>query len=340
MSRIGILVSEYSTTYGVKVIVEHLRQVMQDLHVVHNINETDKYDIVIPYGIIQAKAIVKYGRKEKTCALMVDALSLGMISDFRRMSLYVFIPFKFKIKLLARYFAYLYREYVCLKNYEHVMLVSAYDKSYFARHPLFKRYADKIVVIPNGIDINDIMPSKRLTPSDGVVRIGCLSAWNDSAFYTLRIFLEDIWSKAQKKDDNMRLVVAGTKLTPQKEAILKQYDNVEVMGFVESLDDFFDNIDISLITFLKKCGILNKVLDSFAYEVPVLGRPQNFGAFENIPDCYYTYNDKDSFFSAIKQITSNPTEVQTKVKMAKDYIRENHSWEKNYKTLGRVINKL
>lgn len=339
MSRIGILVSEYSTTYGVKVIVEHLRQVMQDLHVVHNINETDKYDIVIPYGIIQAKSIVKHGRKEKTCALMVDALSLGMISDFRRMFPYGFIPFKFKIKLLARYFAYLYREYVCLKNYEHVMLVSAFDKIYFARHPLFKRYADKIVVIPNGIDINGMMPSKRLTSSDGVVRIGCLSAWNDSAFYTLRIFLEDIWSKVNK-EYNMRLIVAGTKLTPQKEAILKQYDNVDVMGFVESLDEFFDNIDISLITFLKKCGILNKVLDSFAYEVPVLGRPQNFGAFENIPDCYYTFKDKDSFLTAIYQIVNKPTEVQTKVKMAKDYIRENHDWEKNYKILGRVIDQL
>lgn len=339
MSRIGILVSEYATTYGVKVIVEHLRQVMPELHVVQNIGETDKYDIVIPYGIIQINAVVRHSRKEKTCALMVDALSLGMISDFRRMFPYGFIPFKFKMRLLARYFVYLYREYVCLKNYEHVMLVSAYDKSYFVKHPLFRRYSDKIVVIPNGIDINDITSSKRQTPNDDVIRIGCLSAWNDSAFYTLRIFLEDIWSKANK-EYNMRLVVAGTKLTPQKEAILKQYDNVEVMGFVESLDDFFDNIDISLITFLKKCGILNKVLDSFAYEVPVLGRPQNFGAFENIPDCYYTYNDNDSFMSAIQQIANKPSEVQTKVKMAKEYLREKHDWEKNYKILGRIINQL
>lgn len=338
MKKIGIFVGDYSTSYGVKVIVEHAKHVLTNLEVIQNVNDVDKFDMVIPYGIIQVSTLVKYGRDEKMCAFMVDALSLGMISDFARMLPYRFIPLKFKLKLLGRYFIYLYREYVCLKNYDNIMLVSAYDKKYFVKHPIFRKFAKKIIIIPNGIDLKEINIKERLVNNRSEIRIGCLSAWNDSAFYTLRIFLDEIWSKINS-EGSMRLIIAGSKITPDKEAILKQYDNVEVLGFVDTLDEFFDNIDISLITFLKKCGILNKILDSFAYKVPVLGRPQNFGAFEKIPDCFYTYVDRESFKTSVEHIMEHSLEAAKKVEKAYNYVQEHHDWKKNYRKLECIINE-
>ena len=203
--------------------------------------------------------------------------------------------------------------------------------------PLFKKFGSKFIVVPNGVEI-PVPVEKHLGADNSKLRIGCLSPWWGPSYYTLQFFLNDVWKKIDKT--GLELVVAGRGMTPEKQAYIERFENVKVIGEVEKLEEFYEQVDVSLITMLKKCGIINRVLDGFSFGVPVMCRPESLLAFKDLPDCCYTYEDANSFMTAIKEIISNPNEALLKADKALAFVRKHHDWEKNYEKFSLEILKL
>lgn len=214
------------------------------------------------------------------------------------------------------------------------MLVSYNDRKYYQDKQLTKRYAQKIVVVPNGINLDPNRHSYRNTNTPKF-RIGCLSNWDILTYYTLKDFLLEIWSKIDTSQ--MELVIAGRELTPAMHEELETYQNVKIIGEVKELNEFYDQIDASLITMVKECGIINRVLDGFAYRVPVITRPQSLLAFENLPDCCYAYTDANSFEQTISVLGRSYDAALQKTNVAYAYVRRFHDWDTNYQVLKDIV---
>ena len=153
----------------------------------------------------------------------------------------------------------------------------------------------------------------------------------------MQYFLKEIWGKLPSYE-NIELIIAGRGLSSEKIKFMESFHNVKVVGEVEKLEDFYENIDISLIVMLKKCGIINRVLDGFSFNVPVLCRPESLLAFNKLPDCCYTYNDCETFLKAINTIKNKPQVAIEKANMALIYVKEFHDWGVNYKDFSSYIN--
>lgn len=325
------------SSYGVRVIIDHLKNNIPYLLIGHHLKDIPEGSVVVPYGILESVDVIRYKRFELGLSLMVDAYSLGEWSNFAKTWNKTFIPFRYKITSFLRALKFFVLEYYVMSCYKRIMLVSWGDKEYYKRMPLFKKFGSKFIVVPNGVEI-PVPVEKHLGADNSKLRIGCLSPWWGPSYYTLQFFLNDVWKKIDKT--GLELVVAGRGMTPEKQAYIERFENVKVIGEVEKLEEFYEQVDVSLITMLKKCGIINRVLDGFSFGVPVMCRPESLLAFKDLPDCCYTYEDANSFMTAIKEIISNPNEALLKADKALAFVRKHHDWEKNYEKFSLEILKL
>ena len=91
---------------------------------------------------------------------------------------------------------------------------------------------------------------------------------------------------------------------------------------------------------IKECGIINRVLDGFAFKVPVLTRPQSLLAFKDFPNCCYQYTDADSFMKAVNEIRNNRESAKIKTEKAYQFVKDRHDWTTNYKKLKDIIEEI
>jgi len=329
-------------SYGSSVILNHLKDVAEkqgySVSICSNVAKVESDSIIVTHGLWASYKLYKNNKDKCQFSFLVDALSLSISSELKYFLKHRCITIKHLVISLLRWFKYSYQEYVILKHYKKIFLVSAWDKEYYERSFLFRRFSSKIIVIPNGIDIPEKLRGNKAVKKNTII-IGCISAWNDPVYFSTLIFFKRIWCEAVKRNPNLVLRIAGRGLTIDYKKQLLGYPNVELEGEVNSLSDFYNSIDISLITLCKEAGILNKVLEAFSYKVPVLGLKQNFLAFNGIPNCYYVYCDISSFLKRIDCIVNDEEERNNKIELAYSYIKENNNWEKNYLKLISEINK-
>lgn len=328
MDRIYILVSEASyKAHGVRVIINQIAKANENITVCHKKSDIPTGAKVIPYGLLMSKSMADDSRFSHDTAILVDAYSLGESSTLSCFWSKHYIPLTLRLRMVLKYIKFCFYERIVLKKYKKIMLVSWGDKEYYRRNILTKQFAGKIFVIQNGVEIPS--PIKQKEYNSGKLVIGCLSPWATITFYMLIVFLNEIWSK-MPTHDNIELQIAGRGLDKWKCDLLRKYKNVKVVGEVDKLEDFYSNIDVSLVTMYKKCGIINRVLDGFSFQIPVLCHPNSLLAFKDIPNCCYTYTDTTSFMKQISEIQQHREEVANKVNAAYNFIIENHNWDKNY----------
>lgn len=320
--------------YGARVIVDQLCKQLDNVKVVFSITEIPNGAFVIPYGAIEATELINKKRFPLNIALIIDAYSLGELSTIPYFIFRKCVPLKDIVSMFLRYIKYKFVEYNVLKHYKKAIIVSWGDRSYFANSVLTKRFFNKIEVIQNGVIIPDKLPERKLCIRP--IRIGCLSAWASYAFQNLCVFIETIWSKLPSYD-GIELIIAGRFLDKEKMDYLMKYPNIRIVGEVEKLESFYDNIDISLITMVKKSGIINRVLDGFSYKIPVLCHPNSLLAFKDLPDCCYTYRNVDEFISSVNAIRDSPIIAKQKAEEAFGFVKKYHDWSVNYKDLKILI---
>lgn len=337
MNKVYIYVhSKLLMAHGVQVIVQQIERKIKEATVVNSLKDVPKGAIVIPYGVLESVELIKKKKDYPlVLSMLVDAYSLGESSKLVCFWNKPYIAFSQKLRGALKYVKFTLYEWLILRYYNHVVLVSWGDKYYYSRKLSTRRYAEKITVIPNGIipwEGNRIYRRK----NNHKLIIGCLSPWDESAFATLQLFLNEIWAKLNTRN-NLKLIIAGRYLTEDKKNYILGFENIEVMGEVKDLSEFYDAIDVSLLTMVKRCGIINRLLDAFSYQVPVLTRPQSLLAFKEKLDCCYVYNDVNTFERMVANILNNPLMVQKKVNDARDVILRNNDWEKNYSSFNELL---
>jgi len=82
-------------------------------------------------------------------------------------------------------------------------------------------------------------------------------------------FVERIWPLVRAKHQEMKFIVAGSEC-PDELLALHGRDNIEVIGFVGDLEDFFGRLRLSVAPIRYGAGIKGKVAMSLAHGVPTL----------------------------------------------------------------------
>lgn len=320
--------------HGIVVIIENIIAAFNrkgiDCCRIESLDGRTVADTIIPYGVMEANELLDAGLPAKVC-FPADAITLGYRNKIK---FYLSIGHVFNYDFFYSIYAYLKffpKEKRMIRSFQKNVLVSNVDIDYFKKH--ICNQSEKYIYATNGVEIPEQITNTSNNPSE--FRLGILSPWKvkqiteESLWFVKKYFLKYITSHP-----NVFLYIAGR---GKDSAIFEGMKNVRVIGEVESLSDFFSNIDVMISSNPKGCGILNRVLDSFAHKVPVLGHVGSFTGFPNSEGCYFSFDSYESFCSQMDLLMNNKDEMKKRADNAYEYILKNNNWIKLYDTL---VNKL
>ncbi len=323
------LLSYNESSPGVNVILNALVQYFSQkdccTRVVRRINDipTTPDVYVFSYGPKETYDLIKAGKK-CDLAMLVDYYSEGQknkTSFYLKLGLlgYKDLYYSFLTSILYRR-----REKYILKHVKDILLVSQTDIEKLKRISSENNF----FLLPNGVKI----------PTDGEVmvqghkglRLGILSNWNWVSVSECKWFLDKYLPKIIKELPDIKLIIAGKGADDRIKSCFESYKNVVFLGEVGNLSDFFSQINIYLATVPRGCGILNKVLDAFAYKKLVVGIPQSFTGFQYMEKSFIECVTAEDFIKVFKDYLNNPLSYNSYINNAFQSILKYNCWEKNY----------
>ena len=318
---------------GIKVIIDNLIvQLIKrnyNSRMIMSLDDAGPYDIVIPYGIKESIQLSNTDRP-LDISLLVDAVSLGYLNK---------IKFYLKMGLVFRYDFY-YSLYAYLKwrryeikmpsLYKHIMMVSETDINYLKK--ISSDTKCDFFCIRNGANFEDIKPKEESSN----FRIGLLGDWSLKLVYQESDwFVFNFFRKYIKDHPDTFLYIAGRGSFAYN---FKGEHNVIVMGEIDSLDDFFSKIDVFVAVNPKGCGILNRVLDSYAHKTCVMGLPAVFSGFPGAEKFSFQFNNYKEFVKTMDFIRNHPDILIINGHQGYNYVQNKFNWEMNYSELAdRII---
>jgi glycosyltransferase involved in cell wall biosynthesis len=139
----------------------------------------------------------------------------------------------------------------------------------------------------------------------------------------------------------VKLKVIGSNPSIQLKQKVKNKNNVELLGFVNNLEEAFDNIDLAIIPFKGKYGFRSRILELMHHNVPVLTTDDAVWGmnFLDNEDVFIYNNNSDLKRRAIELI--NNIDLRNKIiKNAKTKIEYEYSFEKTYLKFSNDLIKM
>lgn len=168
-----------------------------------------------------------------------------------------------------------------------------------------------------------------------VLYVGTLS-W-EANWDGLLWFLQGAWGEIVGAHPDVRLTIIG-KASLYQETILKSFPNIEVLGFVDDLDVYF-NRSLLFITPLRfGSGIKVKVVEAMYRGMAIVTTSigsEGIGAKSSVH--YFLADDLKSQVQKICYVLEHPLEAQEVGKKARDFSRTYLSWERVYQDLERSL---
>lgn len=293
----------------------------------------DGLDVVISFGLNQCTYLTKLidARQVNGVAFLIDCMRLHAESVLPYKN-----TFKEKIRTALRKKIYTLREKKCLNVYKSAILVSKVDTDYACSYYNARRAA--IHYIPNGIDIPkyNCLVKREL----GRLRLGCLTGFSeDTLNENLYPFIKGIFPYIHNRFPEVQVIVAGRGCKEGVRKVLDGIDGLIFEGEVERLEDFYSKVDVIITTVRKKCGIINRVMEAWAYGRAVMGYGSNFKTFtEAMPGREYIKADtKEEFADSIGQILSRNIDINKMGEDGRKMVSSFYTWEESGHKLVDII---
>lgn len=123
-------------------------------------------------------------------------------------------------------------------------------------------------------------------------------------------FISEVWSDVSVRPNGLRVRIAGKNIGSEMRKLCSTGLNVDLLGEVESLEEFYRKIDVFFNPIVSGGGLRTKVVEAAAFGVPVIST--HLGA-EGLDDFKIPHFwDADSFLRCLKEISPS-SKVQSQI---------------------------
>lgn len=184
---------------------------------------------------------------------------------------------------------------------------------------LYGRSAD--AVVPSAVELPSALSAPNGEPAVGWLGI---HAYEPNVDGLVR-FVEEGWEPLGRQ--GCRLLVAGGDPPPPVRQ-LERFTGVELLGFVESLDDLFSSVSAAVVPLWQGAGVKLKTLTFMAAGVPVAATPVALEgiAVEDGRHCLVA-DDPEGLATALRRIMDDRALAQTLRHEGRELVRDSYTWD-------------
>jgi sugar transferase (PEP-CTERM/EpsH1 system associated) len=211
-----------------------------------------------------------------------------------------------------------------LQHFQRVLITSPRDKAALVKLAPAKTDTERLVVLPNGVDLNYFTPIDVAREPDTVIFTGKMSYHaNVAAALDLATrIMPQVWLSQPQA----RLVLAGKDPSPELLALTAD-SRVSVTGTVPDLRPYLARAAVAVSPIRYGVGIQNKVLEAMAMGTPVVSTPQAVSALQINAGQEALIGDTPQALAAA--ITRLLTESKLRAQVGRagrQYVETHHDW--------------
>ncbi len=196
-----------------------------------------------------------------------------------------------------------------------------------------------VMAIGNGLDTDYFKPLHNLFNEQALTFIftGVMDYFpNEDA---VQWFVTKIWPRIKEQYKGARFIIAGMNPTA-KVVALASTPGVIVTGFVEDIRDYYSQADIFVAPLRIARGVQNKVLQSFACNLPVVSTPNATQGIDCLPEIHLLEADtEDEFIQQINRLVNDASLRHKLATNALQLVEKSYSWQGQLQQLNNIINQ-
>jgi sugar transferase (PEP-CTERM/EpsH1 system associated) len=221
--------------------------------------------------------------------------------------------------------------------FDHSILCSKQETEIFCK----QAKEAPVSVISNGVDLEYFLPSPISgTPNQqAVVFIGAMDYFPN--IDAVQFFCREIFPRVRSELPSTQFYIVGRNPSPQVRQLGKQ-PNVIVTGTVPDVRPYLVQASVAVAPFRLARGVQNKILESMAMGVPVVGTREAFkGLAATEQDGIRVVDDPRSFGQhVIAFLQGDATSRCQAARQARAYVERHHRWEDRGAELERLIEEV
>lgn len=199
------------------------------------------------------------------------------------------------------------------------LAVSENDRQYLLR----KGYAKKAFLVPNMIEVNGRNLKAPETVSHPEILFGGMLSYppnQDALLY----FCGQIFPKIRAKVPTAKLTITG-RHAPEKIVQLGKLPGIEYVGYVPSMEPYYERTSIVICPLLNGAGTRIKILDAMAHKRPVVSTTIGAEGLEAVDGKHLLIaDDPETFAAKCTELLTDPEKRRVMAARAYEFVKENY----------------
>lgn len=283
----------------------------------------NNFDLVHAYMLRSAQYLLEVDSPK-----ILDLIDSMQLNLKRRLDVEPF-PFKLLVKEELRRIVNYERKIANLVD--RVFVVSEKDAALIP--------SDNIVVVPLGVDVNVFQPQEHSSKEPVIIFSGNMGY--EPNINAVLWFVRSCWPIVCTKIHNVKFIIAGGNPTREIKKLAISDKKIVVTGPVKSMPDVINKALVAIAPMQSGSGMQFKILEAMSCAIPVVTTTLGFGDIKaKIGEEVFVADDIGSFSETVSNLLLDINLAKTVGKSARNFVINNHSWEKMVLRLECVYEEL
>ena len=253
----------------------------------------------------------------------MDAFSLGMNRRAQDSPFPLKHVFEAEAKRLKEY------ESKVFYDFDVTTIISDQDRSCI-KNP----FAERIVVVPNGVDTQEFFFKEILEPRVDLLFVGNMSYYPN--IKAAEYLVEYIFAALIEGGNKVTVNIAGANPSLTVQAL--ENEHVGITGWVDNIVDTYHSARVFVAPLFHGSGLQNKILEAMACGIPVVTTKQTNNAIgAAVGEELLIAETAQEFSKAIQQLLNDKTIYDTLRTNARNFVEQKYSWDVSVSILDNAI---
>jgi glycosyltransferase involved in cell wall biosynthesis len=184
--------------------------------------------------------------------------------------------------------------------------------------------ADRIMVLSNGVD-GKLFAISQGTRNKDLLFVGSLRGYSPLVEWILM----KVWPTVRERHADATFTIIGRDASRSLLRVINGDQRIRYVPFVQDLEDIYKDRMISILPVRKSSGLINKVVESMAAGLPVVGDAGSFNALPGFEDGTHgiVAGDSERMTQAVLRLLDDESARTEMAAAAKKLIKANFAWQ-------------